>query len=72
MAAIKETSGEAVTLSPIKWRVAEFVIGGVDGTPLAMQNRPTSVIDNLNRKDNGLPQIKYKSSDWRRLRTVSN
>ena len=67
MAAIKETNGEAVTLSPIKWRVAAFVIGGVDGTPLAMQNRPTSVIDNLNRKDNGLPQIKYKSSDWRRF-----
>lgn len=67
MAALKETNGEAITLNPIKWRVAEFEIGGVDGTALAMQNRPISVIDNLSRKDNGLPQIKYPSSDWRRF-----
>lgn len=67
MAALKETNKEAITLEPIKWRVAEFEIGGVDGTPLAMQNRPASVIANLSRKDNGLPQIKYKSSDARRF-----
>lgn len=67
MAALKETNGEAITLAPIKWRVAEFVIGGVDGTSLAMQNRPISVINNLSRKDNGLPTIKYPSSDARRF-----
>lgn len=32
-----------------------------------MQNRPQSVIENLRRKDNGLPVIKYKNSDWRKF-----
>ena len=67
MAILKEKDGEQVTLTPIKWRVAEFTIGGVDGTPLAMQNRPASVIDNLSRKDNGLPTVKYPMSDARRF-----
>lgn len=63
----KEKNGEQVVLTPIKWRIAEFTIGGIDGTPLAMQNRPDSVIKNLSRKDNGLPTIKYPSSDARRF-----
>lgn len=64
--ATKNEDGK-ITLAPIKWRVAEFTIGGVDGTPLAMQNRPISVIENLSRKDNGLPTVKYPSSDARRF-----
>lgn len=65
--ATKKEEGLKLTLNPIKWRVAEFTIKGIDGMPLAMQNRPISVIDNLSRKDNGLPQIDYPTSDARRF-----
>lgn len=65
--ATKKEEGLKLTLAPIKWRVATFKIQGTDGTPLAMQCRPSSVIDNLSRKDNGLPTIKYPSSDARRF-----
>lgn len=65
--ATKKEEGLKLTLNPIKWRVATFEIQGTDGTPLAMQCRPSSVIDNLSRKDNGLPTIKYPSSDVRKF-----
>lgn len=62
--ATKQDKESLMTFAP-RWKVMEVTIKGE--SPLAMQCRPTSVIDNLNRKDNGLPVIKYKSSDWRRF-----
>ena len=47
------------------WNHTEVEIEGT--SPLAMQARPMSVIENLSRKDNGLTPIKYKTSDWRRF-----
>lgn len=53
-----------LTVAP-RWKLLEVTIKGE--SPLAMQSRPQSVIDNLSRKDNGLPTIKYKNTDWRRF-----
>ena len=48
-----------------RWKVIEVSIKG--DAPLAMQCRPQAVVENLSRKDNGLPVIKYKNSDARRF-----
>lgn len=48
-----------------RWKSLEVTITGI--APLAMQNRPVGTILNLSRKDNGLPTIKYKTSDMRRF-----
>lgn len=64
MAAKQEGESKYVTYAP-RWKQIEVTIKGE--APLAMQNRPQSVLDNLNRKDNGLPVIKYKTSDWRKF-----
>ncbi len=63
MATEKEKKG--LDIGKPRWKMMEVTIKGT--APLAMQNRPKSVIENLSRKDNGLPPIKYKSSDWRRF-----
>lgn len=62
--ATSKTGDSTIVIAP-RWKVMEVTIKG--DSPLAMQSRPKSVIENLNRKDNGLPQIKYKSTDWRRF-----
>lgn len=62
MATKKEQSLEIVRP---RWKMMEVTIKGI--APLAMQNRPQVVVENLSRKDNGLPQIKYKSTDWRKF-----
>lgn len=53
-----------ITIAP-KWKQMTVTIEGL--SPLAMQSRPLSIIDNLRRKDNGLPSKKYKNTDWRRF-----
>lgn len=64
MATKTDDSGKLITFAP-RWKTMTVTIKGL--SPLAMQNRPQSVIENLRRKDNGLPTINYKSSDWRRF-----
>lgn len=59
-----KTESKQLVFAP-RWKHLTVTIKGE--TPLAMQNRPQSVIENLRRKDNGLPVIKYKNSDWRRF-----
>lgn len=48
-----------------RWKAIRLEIEGI--APLAMQNIPDYTIDNLRRKDNGLPQKNYKITDWRRF-----
>lgn len=64
MATKTEGTSKLITFAP-RWKNLTVTIKGL--SPLAMQNRPQSVIENLKRKDNGLPTINYKSSDWRRF-----
>lgn len=64
MATKTESTSKLITFAP-RWKNLTVTIKGL--SPLAMQNRPQSVIENLKRKDNGLPVINYKSSDWRRF-----
>lgn len=64
MATKTESTSKLITFAP-RWKTMTVTIKGL--SPLAMQNRPESVIQNLRRKDNGLPVIKYKSTDWRRF-----
>lgn len=59
-----KTESKQLVFAP-RWKHLTITIKGE--APLAMQNRPQAVIENLRRKDNGLPVIKYKSSDWRRF-----
>lgn len=55
-----KTESKQLVFAP-RWKHLTVTIKGE--APLAMQNRPQSVIENLRRKDNGLPVIKYKNSD---------
>lgn len=64
MATKKEDNTKEVQFT-YRWKSLEVTVKGL--SPLAMRCRPISVIDNLRRKDNGLPQVKYKSSDMRRF-----
>lgn len=64
MATKTESTSKLITFAP-RWKNLTVTIKGL--SPLAMQNRPQSVIENLKRKDNGLPVINYKSSDWRKF-----
>ena len=59
-----KTESKQLVFAP-RWKHLTITIKGE--APLAMQNRPQAVIENLRRKDNGLPVIKYKNSDWRRF-----
>ena len=65
--ATKKESDEQVKKLEIghRWKTIRLEIEGI--SPLAMQNRPESTMDNLRRKDNGLPKRDYKSTDWRRF-----
>lgn len=62
--ATKKEEGKQLVFNP-RWKQIEVTIQGI--APLTMQNRPQGVIENLSRKDNGLPIIKYKQTDWRRF-----
>lgn len=64
MATKTTENSKIITVAP-RWKRLNVVIEGT--SPLAMQSRPDYIIDNLRRKDNGLPQIKYKNTDWRRF-----
>lgn len=64
MATKTDGTNRLITFAP-RWKNLTVTIKGL--SPLAMQNRPQSTIENLRRKDNGLPTINYKSSDWRRF-----
>lgn len=64
MATKTDGTNRLITFAP-RWKNLIVTIKGL--SPLAMRNRPQSTIENLRRKDNGLPTINYKSSDWRRF-----
>lgn len=64
MATKKENEIQKITVNQ-RWKTMKVQIVGIN--PLAMQSRPSNVIENLRRKDNGLKQEKFVSSDMRRF-----
>lgn len=62
--ATKKDEKQTITVHQ-NWKMMTVEIQGIE--PLAMQARPASVIENLRRKDNGLKQEKFISSDMRRF-----